>query len=331
MSGARAVEIRSRQVDGLRDHLGPLINGLLAEDDTTDVILNPPLKGEVDGRIWLTRIGHDRAPVGFMTAENAVRLIGAVASTMNKAVTGEAPRVEGHLITDGSRFLGVIEPVGNGGPFFCIRKHSTRTFTLADYVANGQMTERQRQLIEQRVIRRDNFIISGGTGSGKTTLLNAIIRSMVDLTPHHRFFGIEQSPELQCSAPDQTFTLTTANVSIEDLVVTALRAFPDRILIGEARGGEMLSILQAWGTGHDGGAATIHSNIHTPAAALERIEDMVSMAKTPPAFPQRMIARTIGLIICLELTADKQRRIRQIVSVQGYDPASQSYIVSQED
>ena len=326
----RSTVIVSRHVEGLRDHLGPLINGLLAEPETTDVILNPPLSGEAEGRIWVTRLGRDREPVGFMSADQATRLIGAVASTMNRAVTAAEPRIEGHLITDGSRFLGGIPPVSKA-PFFCIRRHASKVHTLEDYVQREQMTGRQKAVIEKAIARRTNIIISGGTGSGKTTLLNAIIQAMTEISPNHRFFGIEEVPELQCSAPDQTFTLTTDTVNIRDLVKTAMRAFADRILIGEARGGEMLNILQAWNTGHEGGAATLHSNTTTPAAALERIEDMVSMAPTPPAAPQRMIARTVGLIICLDFDEQKQRRVRQIVSVQGYDRDTQNYLTRQED
>lgn len=325
----RSTEIASRQAEGVRAHLGDLINGLLAEQEVTDVILNPPLPGERDGRIWVTRLGRDREPVGFMSAEQATRLIGAVASTMNKAVTADEPRIEGYLITDRSRFLGGIPPVCRA-PFFCIRRHSSKLFTLADYVERRQMTSSQRDVIEDAIKRRLNIIISGGTGSGKTTLLNALIHAMTEINPEHRFFGIEEVPELQCFALDQLFTQTTDNVSIQDLVRTAMRAFADRILVGEARGGEMLNILQVWNTGHDGGAATLHSNTSTPEAALERIEDMVSMAPKPPAAPQRMIGRTIGLIICLALNEHKQREVRQIVSVHGYDRDTQNYITRQE-
>ena len=167
----RSTVITGRHVEGLRDHLGPLINGLLAEPETTDIILNPPLSGEPDGRVWVTRIGRDREPVGFMTSEQATRLIGAVASTMNRAVTVVEPRIEGHLITDGSRFLGVIPPVSKA-PFFCIRRHASKVHTLREYVDRGQMTARQKGVIEDAITRHLNIILCGGTGSGKTTLLN---------------------------------------------------------------------------------------------------------------------------------------------------------------
>jgi type IV secretion system protein VirB11 len=151
---------------------------------------------------------------------------------------------------------------------------------------------------------------------------------MVALTPQHRFFGIEEVPELQCRAMDQTFCLTTDTVSIRDLVRTAMRAFADRILVGEARGAEMLDILQVWRTGHEGGCATIHSGVTTPEAALERVEDMVSLANTAPM--QRMIGKTIGLIVCVERDEHGRRTVCQVVSVHGYDRETQNYITRLE-
>jgi type IV secretion system protein VirB11 len=322
----RSGEILKRQADAIREHLGPLINGLLAEPDTTDIILNPPIAGEPEGRIWVTRLGRNREPVGFMPAEQATRLIGAVASTMGRAVTADEPRIEGHLITDRSRFLGGIPPVSKA-PFFCIRRHASQVFTLVQYVEREQMTARQREVIEDAIRRRLNFLVVGGTGAGKTTLLNAIVDAMAKISPAHRFFGIEEVPELQCSASDQTFVSTTDTVSIRDLARTAMRAFPDRILVGEARGAEMFDILMLWNTGHPGGAATIHSDVTAPEAALERVEFMVSLATVAPM--QRLIATAVGLIVCVERGADGQRRVCQIVSVNGFD--GQKYLVSQED
>ncbi len=322
----RSDEISRRHHASIRRHLGPLINALLAEPDVTDVILNPPLSGEAEGRIWVTRLGHDRESVGLMSTDLATGLIEAVASTMNRAVTASEPRIEGLLITDGSRFLGGIPPVAKA-PFFCIRRHASRLYTLKDYVDRRQMTPRQREVIEDAIRRRLNILVVGSTGAGKTTLLNAIIGAMTAISPAHRFFGIEEVPELQCSAPDQTFTSTTDTVSIRDLARTAMRAFADRILIGEARGPEMLDILMLWNTGHPGGAATIHSDITAPEAALERVEMMVSLATQAPM--QRLIANAIGLIVCVERDESGQRRVCQIVSVQGFD--GQKYLVRSED
>lgn len=241
----------------LLDSMGEIVRGLLTQPDVTDIRLNP------DGRIWVDRLGHQRAPVGEMSSDQAIRLIGAVAASMNTEVTIDKPSVEGHLITDGSRFQAGVPPIVPA-PFFCIRKHASAVFPLASYVDRGQMTARQREIIEAAIETRRNILIVGGTGSGKTTLLNAILLAMTEIHPHHRFFGIEDTVELKCSAPDQTFTRTSATVTIRDLVKIAMRAFADRIIIGETRGAEILDILMAWGTGHPGGAATIHSDVTTP-------------------------------------------------------------------
>jgi type IV secretion system protein TrbB len=127
---------------------------------------------------------------------------------MKVEATADTPSVEGHLITDGSRFQGCIPP-NVPAPFFAIRKRANRVFPLAEYVTRGLMTQHQCDVIEDAVRRRSNIIVCGGTGSGKTTLLNAVIDAMTRIHPHHRFFGIEEIPELQCTAPDRTFTLTS--------------------------------------------------------------------------------------------------------------------------
>jgi type IV secretion system protein VirB11 len=234
---------------------------------------------------------------------------------MNVEATEATPSVQGHLITDGARFQGCIPPIVPA-PFFAIRKHTSAVFPLQSYVDNGQMTERQKTIIETGIERRRNILVSGGTGSGKTTLLNAILLAMTQIHPYHRFFGIEDTVELRCSALDQTFTRTSATVTIRDLIRIAMRAFADRIIIGEARGPEMLDLLMAWNTGHPGGAATVHSDTTTPEAALRRVELLLLLATQSPM--HRLIADAVHMIVCIDRT-EGIRRVTQIVSVLGHD------------
>ena len=301
--------------DNLLDVMGETVRGLMTEPDVTDIILNPPLPGEEHGRLWVSKLGHEREPAGFMSADQAMQLIGAVAATMNTEVTDDTPSVQGHLITDGSRFQGCIPPIVSA-PFFAIRRHASAVFPLQSYVEHGQMTERQKDIIEAAIESRRNILVVGGTGSGKTTLLNAILLAMTEIHPHHRFFGIEDTVELKCSALDQTFTRTSANVNIRALIKIAMRAFADRIIIGETRGLEMLDLLMAWGTGHPGGAATVHSDTTTPEAAIRRVELLLLLATPSPG--HRLIADTVHLIVCIDRTKGV-RRVTQIVSVLGHD------------
>jgi P-type conjugative transfer ATPase TrbB len=301
--------------DNLLDVMGETVRGLMAEPDVTDIILNPPMPGEPHGRLWVSRLGREREAIGFMPAEQAMRLIGAVAGSMNVEATEATPSVQGHLITDGARFQGCIPPIVPG-PFFAIRKHASAVFPLQSYVDNGQMTERQKAIIEDAIARRLNILISGGTGSGKTTLLNAVLLAMTEIHPYHRFFGIEDTVELRCPARDQTFTRTSATVTIRDLIRIAMRAFADRIIIGEARGPEMLDLLMAWNTGHPGGAATVHSDTTTPEAALRRVELLLLLATQSPM--HRLIADAVQLIVCID-RINGIRRVTQIVSVRGHD------------
>lgn len=316
---------RNRIKDDLLDAMGDTVRRWLSEDDVTDIILNPPLLGEADGRLWVTRLGREAEPVGFMTAEQATRFINVVAGSLNKEATINSPSVEGHLITDGSRIDGSVPPICEA-PFFSIRKPASRIIPLSDYVARGQMTERQKGIIEAAVLKRTNILIVGGTGAGKTTLLNALIDTIVKLCPNHRFFIIEETVEIQCAAKNQVSTRTSHNIEIRDLVKKSLRNKPDRIVIGEARGKEMLDILIAWNTGHPGGAATIHSDIVDPVSALERVEDLMLIATNNPM--SRMVARAINMIVCMGIDEEGSRRVTQIVSVKGHDGSA--YQITQE-
>lgn len=314
-SGDRHGEVLNRQRAGIASYLGGAVLGWLSEPDVTDVICNPPLPDEEDCRIWVARLGRDREPVGTMAPDQAMRLIGAVAASMGQEATANSPSVEGILLTDGSRFQGCIPPIVSA-PFFAIRRPASVVFPLQHYVDNGRMTEAQKAIIEDAVERRLNILICGGTGSGKTTLLNGVTLAMAEITPHHRFFFIEDNPELQCSAADRTMMRTSRTMTIRDLVRVAMRSFPDRIIIGETRGPEMLDILTAWRTGHEGGAATIHSNVASPIDALERVEDLLLQANPNPM--HRMIAKTINLIVCVAISRG-ERKVAQVAEVTGWN------------
>ena len=301
-----------------RDHvsrlLGDLVGGLLADDLVTDVILNP------DGRLWVTRLGADPEVAGKMSPAQSGSLIAAIASTLDTVATRDSPVIEGRLLTDGSRFEGVLPPVVTA-PIFAIRRHASVVFAFDDYVRRGQMTERQRERLERAIVARENVLITGGTGSGKTTLLNACLDAVVRLTPTDRIVGLEDTGELQCNAADQAFMVATETVPLSRLIKVVLRLNPTRVIVGEVRGAEARDMLMVWNSGHPGGFASVHANIARPEAALSRLEMLVALGMSAPL--PKLIAEAINLIVCVERTAKGQRRVTQMATVEGFD--GQSY------
>jgi type IV secretion system protein VirB11 len=306
--GQRGTEQQARAIDYVRRCLGDVLT-VLSDASVTDVNLNP------DGRVWVTRLGGDAEPWGRMPASQAEALIAAVASTAGQVATRQNPVVEAPLVTDGSRFEGMLPPLV-AAPSFSIRRPASAVFPLSSYVARGQLRPEQATRIEQAVCRRENILVVGGTGAGKTTLLNAVIETTTRLTPEHRIVAIEDTPELQCAAENAVKMLTSENVPAARALRVALRCFPDRIIVGEVRGPEALDMLMAWNTGHDGGACSLHSNVTTPRAALTRLESLVGLASSQPQC--RLIGEAVGLIICVERVR-AMRRVSQIVSVHGWD------------
>jgi P-type conjugative transfer ATPase TrbB len=300
--------VRHRHAESLYHALGPLVAEALNRPDVVEVMANP------DGTLWVDRAGVGREKVGRIEPSAAETTIRLLASHMGETVNPERPSVAGVLPRSGERFQGVLPPLAER-PVFTIRKRATIVFTLDDYVAKGILSSQGAEIIRNAVVQRKNILVAGGTGSGKTTLVNAILAEPA--FTKDRIIIIEDTKELQCPAEDKVELLTKATeprVTMTDLLRMTLRLRPDRIIIGEVRGGEALAMLKAWNTGHPGGVATVHAN--SAADALQRIEDLVGEASA--VIPRRSIASAINLVVFVERIGEAPgRRISSIVMVEG--------------
>jgi type IV secretion system protein VirB11 len=176
------------------------------------------------------------------------------------------------------------------------------------------MTARQRKAIETAVALRHNILVVGGTGTGKTTLANGIIDHMVRASPGHRLVIIEDTAEIQCAARNAVVMRATDTVDMQRLLKATMRLRPDRIIVGEVRGGEALSLLKAWNTGHPGGVCTVHAN-HA-RAGLQRIEQLIAEVSQTPM--RALIAEAVNLIVSIIKTElDPGRRVEEVVAVTG--------------
>jgi type IV secretion system protein TrbB len=298
----------------LQSAMGPAIAAALADPLTQEVMVNP------DGKLRIDRLGEGCTDTGITIAPSqSERIIRLVASHIRAEVTRECPIVSAELPPHGTalageRFEGLLPPVSTA-PCFAIRKPATRTYTLTDYVADAMMSEPQANLLRQSVSARDNILIAGGTSSGKTTLANALLAEMA--TTNERIIIIEDTRELQCAAPDTVTLRTKAGVvSMADLVRSTLRLRPDRIIVGEVRGGEALDMLKAWNTGHPGGIATVHAN--SAAAALTRLEQLIQ--EKVATVPRSLIAEAIDTIIFIT-GRGIERRIASVAQLSGLNAA----------
>lgn len=301
-------ETARRNHEKLRRELGPTICGWLSEPSVVEIMLNE------DGTLWVERLGTHMENGGHLSASAALSAIGTVASCLNCTITKQDPILECELPLDGSRFEALVPPVVSA-PVFTIRKKAVSIFTLDDYVASSIMSQRQSEIIKEAVVDRQNILIVGGTGTGKTTLTNAIIGHMAEATPEHRIAIIEDTGELQCSAPNKVQLRSVDHVDMTRLLKSTMRLRPDRILVGEVRDGAALALLKAWNTGHPGGAATVHAN--SAEAGLIRLEQLVAEATQAPM--QELIAEAVDLVVYIERHAEYGRRVSNIVRVSGYE------------
>ncbi|MDR1612443.1 MAG: P-type conjugative transfer ATPase TrbB [Planctomycetota bacterium] len=283
----------------------------LFDADTIELMLNP------DGEVWHERLGQPMTHICDMEESKAAEFIRQIAGCLGKTVTEANPLLEGVLPLDDSRFAGQIPPAV-AHPAFAIRKRAVRVFTLNDYILSGVMTLLQCELIRQAVEDRQNILIIGGTGTGKTTLGNAVLHEITVFDPGARQIIIEDTPELNSTAVNKVNYQTSPGCTMTDLLRTALRMRPDRIIVGEVRGPEAFDLLQAWNTGHPGGVATLHAN--DCASGLRRLKSLVSQHQYAPRDIEPDIALAVRLLVAI-VKENHGRRVREIVEVDGYNPA----------
>ena len=296
--------------------LGPL-EPLLEDDAINDIMVNGPHK------VFVERRGKSMlSDVHFRDTSHLIGICQRIAAAVGRRVDESSPMVDARL-KDGSRVNIVFPPLALDGPYVSIRKFSKKTIDLARLVEFGAMTAPVARALQVAGRARLNIIISGGTGSGKTTLLNAL-SNFIDES--ERVVTVEDAAELQLQQP-HVVRLETRPSSLEgkgeitqrDLVRNALRMRPDRIIIGEVRGGEAFDMLQAMNTGHDGSMSTIHAN--TTRDALTRIENMVQMGNMglPSKAIRTQIVGAVDLIVQVARQRDGGRRITQVTEICGME------------
>ncbi len=294
--------------------LGPL-EDLLNEESVTEIMVNGPYKIFVEraGRIQLS-------PITFTSNQQLRNVIERIVTPLGRRIDEKTPYVDARL-KDGSRVNAVIEPIALDGAAVTIRKFAKKPVTPENYISWGTLTQPMLDLLKICVENGLNIVISGGTGSGKTTLLNMLSGFIPSAD---RIITVEDAAELQLKQDHVVRMETrppnmegTGAISIRDLVRNALRMRPDRIVVGECRGGEALDMLQAMNTGHDGSMTTLHAN--TPREAIARLETLCLMAgmDLPLKSIREQISQAVHLIIQISRLPDGTRRVMAITEVQG--------------
>lgn len=302
--------------EGYLQALGPL-RVLLEDDNLTEIMVVGPdmVYVEAHGRIVLT-------DVRFKDTDHLLNVIDLIVAAVGRRIDSRQPLCDARLL-DGSRVNAVVPPVAIDGPLLTIRKFAKERMRVTDLIHFGSLTEAAASFLQACVLARANILISGGTGAGKTTLLN-ICSGFIP--PDERIVTVEDAAELQlhqehvCRLESRPPDVRgEGRIGIRELVINALRMRPDRIVVGEVRGGEALDMLQAMNTGHDGSMTTVHAN--TPRDSLSRLETQVLMGgiELPAKAIRQQIASAINIIVQLNRLRDGSRKITAISEVVGME------------
>lgn len=301
-----------------------VLGQIIADSDITEVMIN----GYRD--IYIEKAGRlSKMDRHFESKQELETIITKFVAQSGRVVNESEPIVDTHL-EDGSRVNVVMPPVALNGPIVTIRRFPKEAMTVQKLITYGSITNEVAKVLELLVRAKYNIFISGGTGSGKTTFLNALSNF---IPKDERIITIEDSAELQIKNIDNIVRLETRNagadgsgaITIRDLIKSALRMRPDRIVVGEVRGAEALDMLQAMNTGHDGSLSTGHAN--STVDMLSRLETMVlqGAAGLPLEAIRQQIASAVDIIIHLSRLRDKSRRTMEISEIVGYDPVTRTF------
>jgi len=312
VTSTKSAEEMSRYLDAL----GPL-RPLVEDDSLTEIMVNGPDMVYVEraGKILLTDVRFD-------DENHLLRVIDLIVAAVGRRIDHRTPLCDARLL-DGSRVNAVIPPISLDGPTLTVRKFSKDPYQVSDLIAFGTLTEEAAAFVRACVLARANILISGGTGTGKTTLLN-VCSSFIPVD--ERIVTIEDAAELQlhqehvCRLEARPPDLNgDGRIAIRDLVINSLRMRPDRIVVGECRGGEALDMLQAMNTGHDGSLTTIHAN--NPRDCLSRLETLVLMAgmDLPAKAIRQQVSSALDLIVQLSRMKDGSRKITSVTEIIGME------------
>jgi pilus assembly protein CpaF len=312
-------QMRNRLVSDMADEIlgfGP-IEPLLRDPTVTEVMVNRP------DQVYCERFGKlELTDIQFRDLEHIRHVIDKIVTPLGRRVDESSPMVDARL-PDGSRVNAIISPLSLNGPVLTIRKFSVDPYTVEDLIGFGTITQGMAAFLAACVKIKLNILVSGGSGAGKTTLLNVLSSFIPE---GERVVTVEDAAELKLHQPHVVRLESRppniegkGEIKIRDLVRNCLRMRPDRIVVGEVRGGEALDMLQAMNTGHEGSISTIHAN--TPRDALARIETMVMMAgmDLPSRAIREQVAAAIHLIVQVSRLSDGGRKVVSVSEVQGME------------
>ncbi|KZX57461.1 pilus assembly protein CpaF [Vibrio sp. HI00D65] len=315
VSSLKRVDLVKALLDELKG-LGPL-QALVDNDDISDIMINGPsdIFIEINGKV-------EQSPIQFVNEKQLNTIAKRIASNVGRRIDESKPLCDARLM-DGSRVNIVIPPLAIDGTSISIRKFKEQKIKLENLAEFGAMSVEMAKLLSIASHCKCNILISGGTGSGKTTLLNALSGFIGE---GERIVTIEDAAELQLQKPHivrletrQASVEGTGEITARELVINALRMRPDRIIVGECRGGEAFEMLQAMNTGHDGSMSTLHAN--TPRDAIARTESMVMMATAslPISAIRRTIVSAVDLIVQVKRLHDGSRKVMYISEITGME------------